>query len=80
MTSFKYKLNKIGDSGQPCLTPWVITLESSDIPLPALFLIMFSILPEGSWKITTLKNCRWEVLKTRFSIRVFYSLRAASFQ
>jgi len=43
MTSSKYKLNKTGDSGQPCLTPWVITPESSDIQLPALILIMFSI-------------------------------------
>jgi hypothetical protein len=33
MTSSKHKLNKTGDSGQPCLTPWVMTLESSDIPL-----------------------------------------------
>jgi len=43
MMSSKYKLNKTGDSGQPCLTPWVITVESTDIPLPALILIMFSI-------------------------------------
>ena len=41
--SSKYKLNKTGDSGHPSLTPWVIALESSDIPLPALTLIMFSI-------------------------------------
>ena len=31
MTSSKYKLNKTGDSGHPCLTPWVMSLESSDI-------------------------------------------------
>jgi len=43
ITSPKYKLNKTGDSGHLCLTPWVIALESSDIPLPALTLIMFSI-------------------------------------
>jgi len=43
MTSSKYKLNKTGDNGQPCLTPWVITPESSDIQLPALIRIMFSI-------------------------------------
>jgi len=28
MTSSIYKLNKTRDSGQPCLIPWVITLES----------------------------------------------------
>jgi len=33
ITSSKYKLNKTGDGGHPCLTPWVIALESSDIPL-----------------------------------------------
>jgi len=31
ITSSKYKLNKTGDSGHPCLNPWVIALESSDI-------------------------------------------------
>jgi hypothetical protein len=31
ITSSRYKLNKTGDRGQPCLTPWVMTLESSDI-------------------------------------------------
>ena len=41
ITSSKYKLNKTSDSGHSCLTPWVIPLESSDIPLP--YLIMFSI-------------------------------------
>jgi len=41
ITSSRYKLNKTGDSGHPCLTPWVIALESSDIPLPALNLIYF---------------------------------------
>jgi hypothetical protein len=40
--SSKYKLNKTGDSGHPCLTPWVMTLECTDIPLPVLTL-MFSI-------------------------------------
>ena len=39
ITSSKYKLNKAGDSGHPCLTSWVIDLESSDISLPALILI-----------------------------------------
>ena len=43
ITSSKYKLNETGDSGHPYLTPWVIALESSDIPLPALTLIKFSI-------------------------------------
>ena len=43
ITSSKYKLNKTSDSGHPYLTPWVIALESSDIPLPALTLIMFSL-------------------------------------
>jgi len=43
ITSSKYKLNKTDDSGHPCLTPWVIALESSDIPLPALTHIMFSL-------------------------------------
>jgi len=42
ITSSKYKLNKTGDSGHSFLTPWVIVLESSDIPLSALSLIMFS--------------------------------------
>jgi len=42
-TSSKYKLNKTGDSGHPCHTPWAIALETSDIPLPALTLIKFYI-------------------------------------
>jgi hypothetical protein len=42
ITPSKYKLNKTDDSGHLCLTPWVMTLESSDIQLPALTL-MFSI-------------------------------------
>jgi len=42
ITSSRYKLNKTGDCGHPYLTPWVIALESSDIPLPALTL-MFTI-------------------------------------
>jgi hypothetical protein len=43
MTSSKYKLNKTGDSGHPCLTPWVMSLESSDIPLPTLTLMMSAV-------------------------------------
>ena len=43
ITSSKYTLNKTGDSGHPCLTPWVVALESSDIPLPVLTLIIFSV-------------------------------------
>ena len=43
ITSSNYKLNKTGDSGHPCLTLWVIAVEYSDIPLPALTLITFSI-------------------------------------
>ena len=42
-TSCKYTLNKTGDSGHSCLNPWVVALESSDIPLSALTLIKFSV-------------------------------------
>ena len=35
-------MNKTCDSGHPCLTPWVIALESPEIPFPALSLIMLS--------------------------------------
>jgi len=43
ITSSKYALNKTGDSAQTSLTPRVIILESSDIPLTELNLITFSI-------------------------------------
>jgi len=39
----KCKLNQTGDSGHPCLTPCVKALKYSDIPCPALTLIVFSI-------------------------------------
>jgi len=43
ITSSEYKLNKTGHSGHPCLTPLVLALESSDIPLSTLTFIIFSI-------------------------------------
>jgi len=51
MASSKYKLNQTGESWQPCLTPWVMTLESSDIPLTALILIMFDSRPQNIFAI-----------------------------
>ena len=45
--SSKYKLNKTGDSGHPCLTPWVVAVESSDIPL-LTYLLTYSMVQSPS--------------------------------
>ena len=63
ITSSKYTLNKTDDSGHPCLTPWVIALEFSDIPLPALTLIMFSVYID-SHEPTNLDRCHFSGLQS----------------